>query len=89
VHTEFWQGILLEKDNWVDQEGDGRISRWIERVGCEDGKWKKLAQDRGRFRALLLSALDMRVLLPGSWLVSMSVSRERSGGVADLKAFAK
>jgi hypothetical protein len=42
------------REHWLDQEGDGRIiSRWIERVDCEDGKWMELV-------------LDLRVLLPGS-----------------------
>jgi hypothetical protein len=35
----------------------------LQEVGCDDGKWMELDQDRGRWRALVLSVLNLRVLL--------------------------
>jgi hypothetical protein len=35
-------------------------------VGCEDGTWMELAQDRVQWQALVLAVLNLRVLLPES-----------------------
>jgi hypothetical protein len=45
-------------------------------VGCEDGRWMELAQDRIQWRALVLAVLNLRVLLPESWLISRLDLRE-------------
>jgi hypothetical protein len=33
-------------------------------IGCEDGRWMELAQDRVQWRASALAVLNFRVLLP-------------------------
>jgi hypothetical protein len=33
-------------------------------MGCEDGNWMELAQDRVQWRALVLAVLNLWVLLP-------------------------
>jgi hypothetical protein len=55
------------------------------RHGCEDGirmdrkeidwgiEWIQLAQNRGRWRCLVNTAMDQRVLAPRSWLVGWLV----------------
>jgi hypothetical protein len=35
----------------------------LRKMGCEDGKWMELAQDRIQWRALVLAVLNLRVLL--------------------------
>jgi hypothetical protein len=35
-------------------------------IGCEDGRWMELAQNRVQWRALVLAVLNLRVLLPES-----------------------
>jgi hypothetical protein len=39
-------------------------------MGCEDGRWMELAQDRVQWLALALAVLNLRVLLPENWLAS-------------------
>jgi hypothetical protein len=36
----------------------------VREIGCEDGRWMELAQDRVQWRALVLAVLNLRVLLP-------------------------
>jgi hypothetical protein len=48
------------------QEGN-TVGRRNFETGCEDGRWMELAQDRVQFRALVLSALNLRVLLPENY----------------------
>jgi hypothetical protein len=36
----------------------------LREMGCVDGSWMKLAQDRVQWRALVLVALNLRVELP-------------------------
>jgi hypothetical protein len=38
-------------------------------MGCEDGRWMELARDRVQWRALVLAVLNLRVLLPESYLL--------------------
>jgi hypothetical protein len=38
----------------------------LREMGCEDGRWMELAQDRVQWRALVLAVLNLRVLLPES-----------------------
>jgi hypothetical protein len=33
-------------------------------IGCEDGSWIELAQDRAQWQALVLAVLNLLVLLP-------------------------
>ena len=35
-------------------------------IGCEDGRWMELAQDRVQWQALVLAVLNLLVLLPES-----------------------
>jgi hypothetical protein len=39
-------------------------------IGCEDGRWMELAQDRVQWWVLVLAVLNRCVLLPESWLIS-------------------
>jgi hypothetical protein len=39
---------------------------YLTEVGCEDGRWVELAQDRVQWRALVLAVMNLRVLLPES-----------------------
>ena len=60
----FWWGNLRERDHWGDQDVDGKIIlRWILRKwegGC--GDWMELAQDRDRWRALVSTVMNFRVV---------------------------
>jgi len=38
----------------------------LKKIGCEDGRWMELAQDRVQWWALLLAVLNICVLLPES-----------------------
>jgi hypothetical protein len=52
------------------------ITADLKEVCCE-GVWRtQLAQDRVRLKALLLVVLNLRVLLPESWLISKMDLRE-------------
>jgi hypothetical protein len=33
-------------------------------IGCEDGRWMELAQDLVQWRAVVVAALNLRVLSP-------------------------
>jgi hypothetical protein len=43
---------------------------------CENVKWLELAQDCVHWRVLVLAVLNLRVLLPESWLISKMYLRE-------------
>jgi hypothetical protein len=45
----------------------------LREIGCEDGRWMELAQDRVQWRALMLALLNLRVPLPESLLVTSLV----------------
>jgi hypothetical protein len=47
----------------VDRGEDGRI---LGKIGCDDGRWMELAQDRVQWRAVVLAVLNLGVLLLGS-----------------------
>ena len=36
----------------------------LREIGCEDGRWMELAQDRVQWQALVLAVLNLLVLLP-------------------------
>jgi hypothetical protein len=38
----------------------------LREIGCEDGTWMELAQDRVQLRGLVLAVLNLQVLLPQS-----------------------
>jgi hypothetical protein len=61
-----------EKDHLKDQGVDGRMgSKWILRRSVGGGvEWLHLAQDRGRWRAVVNVVMNLRVLAPRSKLVS-------------------
>jgi len=42
---------------------EGNIKKQVGRIGCEDGGWLKLVQDRVQLQALVLALLINRVLL--------------------------
>jgi hypothetical protein len=61
AYTGFWRGNLRKRDHWKDPGFDGRIIlRWIVRKWGMD--WIELAQDRDRWRALVNTVMNFRVL---------------------------
>jgi hypothetical protein len=42
----------------------------LRKIGCEDGRWMELTQDRVQWRALVSAVLNLGVLLPESQLIS-------------------
>jgi hypothetical protein len=60
-----WWGNLREGDHWGDPGIDWRIilgwifGKWEVGCGCVD--WMELAQDRGRWRALVSAVMNLRV----------------------------
>jgi hypothetical protein len=40
----------------------------LREIGCADGRWMELAQDRVQWRALILAVLNIRDLLPKNLL---------------------
>jgi hypothetical protein len=64
VCTGCWWGSLRERDHWGDQDVDRRIIlRWIFRkLEKVVGTGLALAQDRNRWRALVGTVRDFRVL---------------------------
>ena len=62
--TGFWWGNLRERDHWGGPDADRRIILiWIFRKwggGCEN--WMELAQDSDRWRALVSTVMNLRVL---------------------------
>ena len=63
AYTGFLGGNLKERDHLGDPDVDGRIIlRWIFRKWDLGGKdWIELAQDRGRWRALVSAVMNHRV----------------------------
>jgi hypothetical protein len=61
----FWWENPKERDHLEDQGVDGSIgSVWILERLAEDIQWVQLAQDRGRWRALVYMVMNLRVLTP-------------------------
>jgi len=36
----------------------------LRNMGCEDGRWMELAQDRVQWQVLVFAVLNLRVLIP-------------------------
>ena len=62
--TRFWWGNLRERDHWGDKDVDWGCHikmglQEVRRRSC--GDWMELAQDRGRWRALLSTVMNFGV----------------------------
>jgi len=65
--TGFWWESPKERDHLEDRGVDGRMgSEWIlgRLAGGLGVEWIQLAQDRGRWRALVNTVMNLRVLAP-------------------------
>ena len=61
MHTGFGWGNLRERDHFEDPGLDGRILKWNFRK-CDGGMdWIDLAQDMGRWRALVNVVMNFHV----------------------------
>ena len=63
LHTGFWWGNMRGKrplgrprNRWEDD-----IKMDLQELGCGDVDWIELAQDRGRWRALVNAVMNLRV----------------------------
>jgi hypothetical protein len=62
VHTGFWWGGLREGDHLGYPGVDGRIIlKWIFKMWDGAMGWIELAQDRGRWRAVVNAVMNLRV----------------------------
>jgi hypothetical protein len=60
-------GNQKEREHFEDQGIDGKVgSEWILRRLGRSIEWIELAQDRGRWRALVNTVMNLRVLVPRS-----------------------
>jgi hypothetical protein len=73
--TEFWWESPKENNHSENGDVDGMIrSEWIlGRLAGEGVEWIQLAQDRGRWRTLVNMVMNVRVLVPRSWLVRSKI----------------
>jgi hypothetical protein len=65
-----------EREHFEDQGVDGKVgSEWILRRLARGIEWIELAQDRGRWRALVDTVMNLRVLAPDlCWSLSLCVN---------------
>jgi hypothetical protein len=62
VRTGFWWGNVRERDHLEDRGVNRRIIlRWILRKWVGGMDWIDLAQDRGRWRAVVNAVMKLRV----------------------------
>jgi hypothetical protein len=60
--TGFWWGNQRERNYWGEPDIDERIIlRWIFRKWDVGMDWIELAQDRDRWRALVIAVMNLRV----------------------------
>jgi hypothetical protein len=63
----FWWEYLKDKDHLEDQGIDGRIgSEWFLGRLAGGVDWIRLAQDRDRWRAVVNTVMNLRILAPRS-----------------------
>ena len=64
MRTSCWWGNLRERDHWGDQGVNGRIiiKMDLEEEGRGCGEWMELAQNRDRWRALVSTVMNFRVV---------------------------
>jgi hypothetical protein len=70
--TGFWWESPKEKDHFEDKGVDGRMgSKWTlgRLLGGRGVEWIHLAQDRDRCLAVVNAVMNLRVVVPRSWLV--------------------
>ena len=53
-------------DGQLGEGGESYTKMDLAEIGCEDGRWMELAQDRVQWWALVLAVLNICVLLPES-----------------------
>jgi hypothetical protein len=46
----------------------------LREIGCEDGRWMELSQDRVQWQTVVLAVLNLGVLLPKSCLINYFIS---------------
>jgi hypothetical protein len=63
VHTGYLWGDLREREHLEDLglEGGGNINAYLQDMGGGDMDWIDLAQDRGRWRALVNAVINLRI----------------------------
>ena len=61
--TGFWLGNMRERDHWgrPRRRWEDNIKMDLQEVGGSCGDWMELAQDRGRWRALVGTVRNLRV----------------------------
>jgi hypothetical protein len=65
--TRFWWESQKERDHLEDQRVEGRMgTEWILGRLAGGVEWIQLAQDRDRWRALVNTVMNLRVLAPRS-----------------------
>jgi hypothetical protein len=63
MYTKFWSENLKGRDHAEDLGVDGRINIRMDlrEIGWEGVDWMHLDQDRGQWRALMNTVMDIRV----------------------------
>jgi hypothetical protein len=63
--TGFWWEIQKDRDHLEDQGIDG-ITMHLREIGWESVKWLEIEEDRCRWRALVNTVMNLRLLPPWS-----------------------